>query len=149
VCLWRPADAEPCGPRLASAGYRPGLVPAGLAARDTLRLDGRHGRSHGNELGPGRDAYGAGLGRVVKFDKPDVFVVVPRRSPIWAQSRPFRVLAVSRSFVVPGAASRLHVLADVAACGKRDDGATVADARVPIAMAYWTRPSLDTARTGR
>jgi aminomethyltransferase len=46
-----------------------GVVPAGLGARDTLRLEAAL-PLHGHELGPGITPLQAGLGWVVAFDKP-------------------------------------------------------------------------------
>jgi aminomethyltransferase len=45
-----------------------GLVPAGLGARDTLRLEAGL-PLHGHELGPGTTPLQAGLGWVVRWDK--------------------------------------------------------------------------------
>ncbi len=45
-----------------------GIVPAGLGARDTLRLEAGL-PLHGHELGPGITPLQAGLGWVVRFDK--------------------------------------------------------------------------------
>jgi aminomethyltransferase len=47
-----------------------GIVPAGLGARDTLRLEAGL-PLHGHELGPGITPLQAGLGWVVRFDKGD------------------------------------------------------------------------------
>jgi len=47
-----------------------GLAPAGLGARDTLRLEAGL-PLHGHELGPGITPLQAGLGWVVRFDKGD------------------------------------------------------------------------------
>jgi aminomethyltransferase len=47
-----------------------GIRPAGLGARDTLRLEAAL-PLHGHELGPGITPLQAGLGWVVAFDKPE------------------------------------------------------------------------------
>ncbi len=47
-----------------------GIPPAGLGARDTLRLEAGL-PLHGHELGPGITPFQAGLGWVVRFDKGD------------------------------------------------------------------------------
>lgn len=47
-----------------------GATPAGLAARDVLRLEAGL-RLHGNDMGPGVNPYEAGLGWVVKLRKGD------------------------------------------------------------------------------
>ncbi|MBO0702505.1 MAG: glycine cleavage system aminomethyltransferase GcvT [Candidatus Dormibacteraeota bacterium] len=47
-----------------------GATPAGLAARDVLRLEAGL-RLHGNDMGPGVNPYEAGLGWVVKLQKGD------------------------------------------------------------------------------
>jgi aminomethyltransferase len=58
---------------LAAAGQDHGLVPCGLGARDTLRLEAGM-PLFGNELDRTTNPYEAGLGRVVKLDKPGDFV---------------------------------------------------------------------------
>lgn len=52
------------------AALSTGLTPAGLGARDTLRLEAGL-PLHGHELGPGITPLQAGLGWVVRFDKGD------------------------------------------------------------------------------
>jgi aminomethyltransferase len=49
-----------------------GITPAGLGARDTLRLEAGL-PLHGHELGPGITPLQAGLGWVVGWDKPEGF----------------------------------------------------------------------------
>jgi aminomethyltransferase len=58
---------------LEAAGRGAGVVPCGLGARDTLRLEAGM-PLYGNELDRATNPFEAGLGRVVKLDKPDDFV---------------------------------------------------------------------------
>lgn len=58
---------------LEEAGSQYGLLPTGLACRDTLRLEAGMAL-YGNELTVDTNPFEAGLGRVVKFDKPADFV---------------------------------------------------------------------------
>jgi aminomethyltransferase len=60
------AHAEALWDALVGAGA--GVVPAGLGARDTLRLEAGL-PLHGHELGPGITPLQAGLGWVVRWDK--------------------------------------------------------------------------------
>ena len=60
------ADAPAVWAQLLDAGIR----PAGLGARDTLRLEAGY-PLHGHELGPGITPLQAGLGWVARFDKGD------------------------------------------------------------------------------
>jgi aminomethyltransferase len=62
-----PADAAPS---LWDAVVAAGIAPAGLGARDTLRLEAGL-PLHGNELGAGITPLQAGLAWVVAFDKPE------------------------------------------------------------------------------
>ncbi|MGI9644531.1 MAG: glycine cleavage system aminomethyltransferase GcvT [Ilumatobacteraceae bacterium] len=57
-------------PELWDAILGAGVSPAGLGARDTLRLEAGL-PLHGQELGPGITSLQAGLGWVVAWDKPD------------------------------------------------------------------------------
>jgi aminomethyltransferase len=59
--------------RVLDAGRPHGLVPVGLGARDTLRLEAGM-PLYGNELDRSTNPYQAGLGRVVKLGKPGDFV---------------------------------------------------------------------------
>jgi aminomethyltransferase len=130
----RPEDAVPIWDALASGGAPAGLVPAGLAARDTLRLEAGM-PLYGNELGPDMTPFEAGLGRVVKFDKPGEFV---GREALAARasSGPIRRLVgltlQSRRIARHG----YPVFADSEACGSVTSGAPSPTLGVPIAMAY-------------
>ncbi len=67
VELHVPVEVAPrCWQQLLDAG----ITPAGLGARDTLRLEAGL-PLHGHELGPGITPLQAGLGWVVRFDKGD------------------------------------------------------------------------------
>jgi aminomethyltransferase len=59
--------------RLLAAGAEFGCVPAGLGARDTLRLEAGY-PLYGHELNPSVSPLEAGLGFFVSFDKPERFV---------------------------------------------------------------------------
>ena len=130
----RPEDAEPIWAALTEAGAGHGLVPAGLAARDTLRLEAGM-PLYGNELGPGLTPFDAGLGRVVKLDKPGDFV---GRAALEERARetPQRELVglVARSRRVPR--HGYDVLWDQTACGTVTSGAPSPTLGRPIAMAY-------------
>jgi aminomethyltransferase len=58
---------------IVGAGAAHGLVPAGLACRDTLRLEAGM-PLYGHELTRDTTPFEAGLGRVVALDKPEGFV---------------------------------------------------------------------------
>jgi aminomethyltransferase len=64
------AVPDDAAPDLWAAVTGAGVRPAGLGARDTLRLEAAL-PLHGHELGPGITPLQAGLGWVVAFDKPE------------------------------------------------------------------------------
>jgi aminomethyltransferase len=66
-------DAIPVWDTLLEAGQKFDILPCGLGARDTLRLEAGM-PLYGNELGRDTNPYEAGLGRVVKLDKAGDFV---------------------------------------------------------------------------
>jgi aminomethyltransferase len=130
----RPQDAEPLWAALTGAGAGHGLVPAGLAARDTLRLEAGMAL-YGNELGPDVTPFEAGLGRVVKFAKPGDFVGRAALAEA-AEAGPRRVLTglAGESRRVPR--HGYAVLWDGSPCGTVTSGAPSPTLGVPIAMAY-------------
>jgi aminomethyltransferase len=130
----RPDDAEPLWTALTTAGTDQGLTPAGLAARDTLRLEAGM-PLYGNELGPDVTPYDAGLGRVVKLSKPGDFVGRQALSQR-AEQPPRRVLA---GLTCQGRRVPRHgyaVLWDGKPGGTVTSGAPSPTLGVPIAMAY-------------
>ena len=99
---------------------------------------------YGNELGPDVTPFEAGLGRVVKFDKPGEFVgreaLAARASA--GPSRHLAGLTIgSRRIARHG----YPVLADGRACGTVTSGAPSPTLGVPIAMAYLDRPAASLA----
>jgi aminomethyltransferase len=136
----RPADAVRVWDALAAAGAPAGLVPAGLAARDTLRLEAGM-PLYGNELGPDVTPFEAGLGRVVKFDKPGDFVgrlALAARASEGPRRRLAGLTMKSRRIARHGYA----VLADGVVSGVVTSGAPSPTLGVPIAMAYLELPAL-------
>jgi len=130
----RPEDAESIWSALVSRGAPAGLVPAGLAARDTLRLEAGM-PLYGNELGPDVTPFEAGLGRVVKFDKPGEFVgreALAARASSGPVKRLVGLTIQSRRIARHG----YPVLADGQTCGAVTSGAPSPTLGVPIAMAY-------------
>jgi aminomethyltransferase len=130
----RPGDAERVWVALTRAGAGDGLVPAGLAARDTLRLEAGM-PLYGNELSLEVTPFDAGLGRVVVFGKPGDFVgraALAER----AEAPPRRVLAglIGGSRRVPR--HGYPVTWDAAPAGVVTSGAPSPTLGVPIAMAY-------------
>ncbi len=131
-----PQDAGPLWQALTEAGGGQGLIPAGLAARDSLRLEAGM-PLYGNELTRDVTPFDAGLGRVVKLDKPGDFVgkaALARR----AEAEPQRVLAglAGQTRRVPR--HGYAVLWEGERCGTVTSGAPSPTLGRPIAMAYLT-----------
>ncbi|MBN6056371.1 glycine cleavage system aminomethyltransferase GcvT [Nonomuraea sp. RK-328] len=127
-------DAVPLWHALTRAGEPYGLRPAGLSSRDTLRLEAGM-PLYGNELSSDLTPFDAGLGRVVKFDKPGDFV---GRSALEAvkDTPPRRRLVglVARGRRVPR--HGYPVTKDGAVVGEVTSGAPTQSLGKPIAMAY-------------
>jgi aminomethyltransferase len=120
---------------LLAAGAPHGLVPAGLAARDTLRLEAGmplYGHELSLDMVPGQ----AGLGRVVAIDKPD-FVGRAGLAAVVASDAPVLVGLVSdgkragrAGYAVFGPST------DAPAVGEITSGALSPTLGHPIAMAF-------------
>ncbi len=140
-----PGDAIDLWDAISAAGAGQGLRPAGLAARDTLRLEAGM-PLYGNELGPDVTPFDAGLGRVVRFDKPGDFVgraALAARASAAAQRRLVGLVSESRRVPRHGYA----VLWDGAPCGTVTSGAPSPTLGVPIAMAYVRSEAAEAAET--
>jgi aminomethyltransferase len=139
-----PDDAEAVWDALTKEGADDGLVPAGLAARDTLRLEAGM-PLYGNELSAEVTPFDAGLGRVAVFAKPGDFVgraALEER----AQAAPRRVLAglIGGSRRVPR--HGYTVTWEAAPRGTVTSGAPSPTLGVPIAMAYLDPGTAELAR---
>lgn len=129
-----PDDAVAIWDGLRAAGETLGLVPAGLACRDTLRLEAGM-PLYGNELSAGLTPYEAGLGAVVRLDKP---AFVGRAA---LEARAARTVdRVRVGLVMPGRRAARHgyaVLdADGRPVGEVTSGALSPTLGHPVAMAY-------------
>ncbi|TNM49581.1 glycine cleavage system aminomethyltransferase GcvT [Nocardioides albidus] len=132
----RPGDAGAVWAALQQAGEPHGLVPAGLACRDTLRLEAGM-PLYGHELDRDTTPYEANLGRVVVLDKPDGFVgqaALAKRK----EEGPQRVLVglVSTGRRSPRAGYPVVDPATGAEVGVVTSGSPSPTLERPIAMAY-------------
>lgn len=126
---------------LLDAGKKAGLVPVGLGARDTLRLEAGM-PLYGNELGPDTTPFEAGLGRVVKFEKKGDFV--GRTALAKAEAEGPRKMLVG--LVVRGRGIARHgydVFSGENRIGKVTSGTLSPTLNQPIAMAYVTPSSAE------
>ncbi|TDE34081.1 glycine cleavage system aminomethyltransferase GcvT [Actinomadura sp. 6K520] len=126
------SDAVPLWKALAGVD---GVVPAGLSARDTLRLEAGM-PLYGNELSAEITPFEAGLGRVVKLDKPGDFV---GRTALAAQAQTPQgrrlVGLVARGRRAPRKGYQV-VTSGGSPCGVVTSGAPSPTLGTPIAMAY-------------
>jgi aminomethyltransferase len=139
----RPGAAAPeVWDALLAAGEPHGLVPAGLSARDTLRLEAGM-PLYGNELSADITPFEAGQGRVVKFDKPGDFVGRAALERAAATGRSRRLIGLAGRGRRPLRAGN-EVLRDGTPVGTVTSGAPSPTLGRPIAMAY-VDADLDTA----
>jgi aminomethyltransferase len=119
---------------LAAGGEAAGLVPVGLGARDTLRLEAGM-PLYGNELDRATTPFEAGLGRVVKLAKDGGFVGRDALAAAAAGASRRRLVGL----VVRGRGIARHghpVLSGDRASGVVTSGTMSPTLGVPIAMAY-------------
>ena len=119
---------------LADAGKAAGVVACGLGARDTLRLEAGM-PLYGNELDRGTNPFEAGLGRVVKLEKPGDFVGREALARVAAAGPTRRLVGLS----ITGRGIARHGYAVLA--GERRTGVVTSGTHSPtlgrpIAMAY-------------
>ena len=122
---------------LAAAGSGQGLIPCGLGARDTLRLEAGM-PLYGNELDRATNPYEAGLGRVVKLDKAGTFVGREALASAAAHDPDRRLVGLA----ITGRGIARHgypVLAGGRPVGTVTSGTQSPTLGQPIAMAYVDR----------
>jgi aminomethyltransferase len=119
---------------LAEAGKDAGVSPCGLGARDTLRLEAGM-PLYGNELDRQTNPFEAGLGRVVKLDKPGDFV--GRAALERAAREPLAKRLVGLRVTGRGIARHGYPLRDAEGrAGVVTSGSQSPTLGYPIAMAY-------------
>lgn len=129
-------DAEPLWAALTKAGEPYGILPAGLSARDTLRLEAGM-PLYGNELSAKLTPFDAGLGRVVRFDKPGDFVGRAALEPLKDVPPTRRLVGlVATGRRVPRHGYPVVVSGDGTVVGEVTSGAPSQSLGRPIAMAY-------------
>jgi aminomethyltransferase len=129
-------QAVPLWQALLDAGEPEGLIPAGLGARDTLRLEAGM-PLYGNELDRDTNPFEAGLGRVVKLDRPSDFVGRSALERVAADGPDRKLVGLrlnGRSIARHG--SVVHRQNEEAAIGVVTSGAPSPTLGQPIAMAY-------------
>jgi aminomethyltransferase len=131
-------DAPALWEALLEAGQGSGLVPAGLAARDSLRLEAGM-PLYGNELSRQINAYAAGLGPVVSLAKESDFVGKEALAAIKAAGVGSTIGQKLVGFKGAGRrAARAHypVLKDGTLVGEVTSGQPSPTLGYPVAMAY-------------
>ncbi|MEV6904489.1 glycine cleavage system aminomethyltransferase GcvT [Amycolatopsis sp. NPDC051372] len=131
------AEASALWRALTDAGEAFGLVPCGLACRDTLRLEAGM-PLYGNELSRELNPFAAGLGRVVKFEKPGDFVGRAALEELAKADVP-RVRVGLRATGRRAPRHGYAVLSGDASVGEVTSGALSPTLGYPIAMAYVDR----------
>jgi aminomethyltransferase len=130
------AEAPAVWQILTAAGEPHGLLPAGLACRDTLRLEAGM-PLYGNELTVELSPFQAGLGRVVKFEKSGDFVgraALTER----AETDEARILVGLRGAGRRAPRHGYRLLDGETEVGEVTSGALSPTLGYPIAMAYLT-----------
>lgn len=126
-------DAERLWGALLEAGASHGLVPAGLGARDTLRLEKAY-PLYGHELDDDTTPLEAGLEWVVKFSKPEF---VGREALLKQKQEGVKRKLVGLELIDPGIARNGYaVLKDGRSIGRVTSGTKSPSLNRSIALAY-------------
>ncbi len=129
-------DALPVWDELLAAGESAGIIPCGLGARDTLRLEAGM-PLYGNELDRDTNPYEAGLGRVVKLDKATDFIGRAALEHVAAAGPERQLVGLTvRGRGIARHGYPVHLPGQVEEAGLVTSGAPSPTLGVPIAMAY-------------
>lgn len=130
------ADSESIFDALMAAGSEHGLMPTGLACRDTLRLEAGM-PLYGHEMNEDVNPYQAGFGKVVRLDKPGDFVGKAALTKL-SESKPSKVLVGLTGEGKRAARADYEVFAQDSdkAMGVITSGALSPTLGYPIAMGY-------------
>ena len=129
-------DALPVWDALLDAGQPFEILPCGLGARDTLRLEAGM-PLYGNELDRDTNPYEAGLGRVVKLDKAGDFVGRAALEQVAAQGPAKQLVGLTmRGRGIARHGYPVSLPGEDAPAGVVTSGAPSPTLGVPIAMGY-------------
>ena len=130
----RNADADPLWNTLLEKGQPLGLLPVGLAARDTLRLEAAY-PLHGHDIDDQTTPLEAGLGWSVKLQKPGDFIGKAALAAQKTTGAPKKCYCLS---LAKGAIARQHdaVLVNGQHAGEVTSGSISPTLGYPIAMAF-------------
>jgi len=117
-----------------AAAREHGGAPAGLACRDTLRLEAGM-PLYGHELTRETSPYAAGLGRVVKLDKPDDVVGLVALQQLAAE-KPAQVLVGLKGTGRRAPRAGYAIVTDGRTVGEITSGALSPTLGYPVAMGY-------------
>ena len=133
--------ARPVWDALLDAGKGFDILPCGLGSRDTLRLEAGM-PLYGNELDRATNPFDAGLGRVVKLDKPNDFVGRAALEKVAADGPKKQLVGLTmRGRNVARHGYPVSMPAETAPMGVVTSGAPSPTLGVPIAMAYVPPPN--------
>lgn len=132
-------DAPDLWDAVKEAGERHGAVAAGLAARDSLRLEAGM-PLYGNELGVEIMPQMAGLAPIVSFKKEEIFV---GRTALEGAPEPARVLVGLKGLGRRAGRSGYAVLKDGEVVGEITSGQPSPTLKYPIALAYVDRAAAE------
>jgi aminomethyltransferase len=128
--------AVPVWDKLLEEGQRYGILPCGLGARDTLRLEAGM-PLYGNELDLDTNPYEAGLGRVVKLDKAQDFVGKAALQEVAANGPAKQLVGLTmQSRTIARRGYPIEMPGSDAQAGIITSGAPSPTLGVPIAMGY-------------